>query len=116
MLNKAYRVPFKRVLPIWSDLGDLLNPANFQTFNLVFLSTLLSFELYIQAPTFFQVTEDESKALSSKVIVKGMPFSKSIVRLVLHGNISKADTELAAEKIKYVVENWDNKNWCNFSF
>ena len=77
---------------------------------------MLSFELNIQAPTFFQVTEDESKALSSKVIVKGMPFSKFVVRLVLHGNITKEETEMAAEKIKYVVENWDNKNWCNFSF
>ncbi len=59
---------------------------------------------------FFQVTEDESKALSTRVIVKGMPFSKYVVRLVLHGNVSKTDTEIAVQKIQYVIKNWDNKS------
>ena len=45
-------------------------------------------------------------SLGGKVVVRGMSIAANVVRLVLNGNVATAEAEMAARKIKYVVENW----------
>ena len=53
-------------------------------------------------------------SLGAKVIVRGLAFPANFVRLVLNGNVSKAEADMAAKKLKYVVENW--KCWASKVF
>ena len=43
---------------------------------------------------------------STRVVVRGLSIAANVVRLVLNGNVSKEEAEMAAEKIKFVIQNW----------
>lgn len=53
-----------------------------------------------------KVSDDELKSLPSKVVVRGLAIAANVVRLVLNGNISRPEAEMAAQKLKFVAENW----------
>ena len=45
-------------------------------------------------------------SLGVNVVVRGMAIAVDVVRLVLNGNVSEAEAEMAARKLKYVVQHW----------
>lgn len=55
-------------------------------------------------------TEEEKYFGGHQVIIKCLPISPTLVRLVTYGNISSEDVQLALAKIKYVAEEIDGQS------
>uniref|UniRef100_A0A0P4W0E8 Aromatic amino acid beta-eliminating lyase/threonine aldolase domain-containing protein n=1 Tax=Scylla olivacea TaxID=85551 RepID=A0A0P4W0E8_SCYOL len=56
------------------------------------------------------VEEGEKSAVGDSIIVKVLPWTNTAVRFVTHHDVSTADIEAAAAKLKYVIQEIDSKN------